>query len=118
MRQSVAPRFQQNSRGPNPMENTSTRTPHMRATIKCPHSCTRMMMPKTSATPIKISNAIVRATFFERRPPMRSPSILIDRNCHHFSDHTAYFFLCDSARFRVNGQHVVHLLDANPRGPG
>src|SRR5258708_3322790 len=31
-----------NNRGPNPMENTSTRTPHIRATMKCPHSCTRM----------------------------------------------------------------------------
>jgi len=48
-----APRFQPNSRGPNPIENTSTRTPNIRAAIKCPHSCTRIITPNTSATPNK-----------------------------------------------------------------
>src|SRR2546430_10966545 len=34
------------------MENTSTRTPNKRATIKCPHSCTRIRMPRTRTKPI------------------------------------------------------------------
>src|SRR5208283_3578935 len=51
-RQSVAPRLIPKSRGPNPTEKTSTRTPKNRAAIKCPHSWTRIITPKTSTMPI------------------------------------------------------------------
>src|SRR5271168_103781 len=37
-------------RVPKPMENTSTRTPNDLATMKCPHSCTSTMMPRTIET--------------------------------------------------------------------
>src|SRR5713226_9079347 len=86
------------------MENTSTRTPKIRAAMKCPHSCTIIITPSTCATP---SNKSIRLLF---------PSCELRCRCRRHCQ-SVYFFLGHSTRFAIRRKHIVHLLKSRLRRP-
>src|ERR1700731_2343237 len=77
------------------MEKTSTRTPKIRAATKCPHSCTRIITPSTSATP---NNKYISIEF---------PFSDLRSRCGR-DRQPLYFFLGHSTRFGIRGKHIVH----------
>src|SRR5260370_27463996 len=84
------------------MEKTSTRTPKKRATMKCPHSCTKIITPRTRKIPIIVfMNSIYPSPILGRRRR---------RHCQPL-----HFFPCHSTRFGIRRKHVAHLLKSHAR---
>src|SRR6266576_3024007 len=89
------------------MENTSTRTPNKRATIKCPHSCTRIRMPRTRTKPIAMFMLWTKPllSLSHGSSPLRAADLR-----GNASRYFGNFFLGHSTGLGVRRKHIFHPL--------